>query len=166
MKNILKNLDKTRQHLINEIVELDFNQINFKPDVSQWSIGQVCQHLIITENLFSKAIKLGLAKESEPVELKPIEVILDRNFKKEVPDIAKPTDEQFTSALLIEELERSRKKFLKVLEIEDTTVFSKKSYPHPIFNDLLLIQWVEFLDLHEQRHTDQIRDIKTKIRGQ
>lgn len=164
MDDIFESIKNTRQHLISEIVDMDSNLVNFKPNLNSWSIGQVCQHLCLTEVSFSKAVSLGLGKEDTLIEIKPIDIILDRNSKFEAPDIAKPNEEYFNSGVLIEKLNESRRNLMIVLDIDDPSKFVRKSYNHPFFKELLLSQWIELLGLHEQRHIKQIRDIKSKVK--
>ena len=39
----------------------------------------------------------------------------------------------------------------------------EKSLKHPIYGELNLYQWVQFLDLHEQRHLTQLKEAKHAI---
>ncbi len=48
--------------------------------------------------------------------------------------------------------------FLKT--IEDKSTLADKSMKHPVFGELPLDQWIEHIYLHEQRHIEQIKELK------
>ena len=161
IQEINHNLKETRDKLLEILKGLDQIQLYMKKDVDTWSIGQICQHLIKTEELFVVAIRKGLkSKEDSFIEKKSLEFLLDRSKKIAAPDIAKPTDEVIEYNEIIEKLKNSRDKLNEILSsIEDPTVLSRKHFIHPVFKEMLLIDWVKTLYLHEQRHIKQINEI-------
>jgi hypothetical protein len=165
MKKLIENLKKTREDLFNAIHSLDYYQLNTSPNSDRWSITQVCHHLYLTEVLFTKAISQGLRNDIDAVtERKPIELVLDRTKKYESPDIAKPSENLYELQEIIDMLLKSREALNTLLNnIEDFSLLSRRSYYHPVFKELLLDQWVELLNLHEQRHIEQINEIKKLI---
>lgn len=53
------------------------------------------------------------------------------------------------------------KKLITFLDtIEDKSILSEKSVKHPALGELPLDQWIEQIYLHEQRHIEQIKEIK------
>lgn len=44
--------------------------------------------------------------------------------------------------------------------IEDKSILAEKSVNHLAFGELPLDQWIEQIYLHEQRHIEQIKEIK------
>ena len=63
---------------------------------------------------------------------------------------------------MIDLLNDSRKRLMSVLHtIEDKSILEEKSVNHPAFGELPLDQWVELIPLHEQRHIEQIKEIKS-----
>jgi hypothetical protein len=58
-------------------------------------------------------------------------------------------------------LSDSRKKLMIFLiTIEDKSILTEKSVKHPAFGELPLDHWIELIYLHEQRHIEQIKEIK------
>jgi len=165
IQEINHNLKETRDKLLAILKGVDQIQLYMKKDVDTWSIGQICQHLIKTEELFVLAIRKGLSKEDSFIEKKSLEFLLDRSEKIAAPDIAKPTDEVIEYNEIIEKLKKSRAKLNEILSsIEDPTILNKKQYIHPVFKEMLLIDWVKTLYLHEQRHIKQINEIIKKLK--
>ena len=158
------DLNKTRSELVNEITVLTDAQFNRKPDREMWSIAQVCQHLILVEEASIKAVVWGIKKEVEnsPTARKKIDLILlDRTKKFKAPKIVEPGVDPFEVQQMIDLLDKSRNKLMTFLNgIEDTSILMEKSVKHPALGEILLAQWIEQIYLHEQRHIEQIKELK------
>jgi len=164
-KEIIQKLQETRDVLLAILDGLNTEQLNKPRESNRWSIGEVCQHLVKTEELYILAIRKGLkSKDDSSIGNKPLEFLLDRTKKLEAPDIAKPTNEIVEYEEIIERLSKSREKLYELLNsIEDPTILSRREFTHPVFSEMLLIEWVRSLELHEQRHTKQIIEIKDAL---
>lgn len=162
LQEIIFNLKETRNELLGILNGLNGDQLNQRRDPHSWSISQICQHLSKTEELYVVAIKRGLkSNEDSFIENKPLEFLLDRSKKLEAPEIAKPTDEILDYQQIIVKLNNSREKLFETLNtVEDPSVLSRRQFIHPVFKEMLLIEWVRSLYLHEQRHIKQINEIK------
>lgn len=161
LQEINQKLRETRDELLGILNGLSSEQLKQRKDPNSWSINQVFQHLIKTEELYAVAIRKGLkSKEDSFVEPKSVESLLDRSKKLEAPDIAKPTEEFWDHQEIIEKLYHSREKLNEVLDtVEDPSVLSRRHFIHPAFKEMQLIEWVRSLFLHEQRHIKQINEI-------
>lgn len=73
-----------------------------------------------------------------------------------------PDTEPFEVQQIISLLNDSRKKLMTLLlgAINDTSILAEKSVNHPALGELPLDQWIEQIYLHEQRHLEQIKEIK------
>ncbi|MGE7926749.1 DinB family protein [Lysinibacillus xylanilyticus] len=160
------HLCETRNNLVEEIKLLSDTQFNAKPDTNSWSIAQVCHHLTLTEESFVRVIAWGLKQEnSQQTERKNVHLIADRTKKIPAPEIVEPAEDFFTVQQIIELLDDSRKKLTTFLDtIEDPSILAEKSFKHPVFGELPLDQWVEVIYIHEQRHIEQIKEIKDLIK--
>ncbi|WP_217269679.1 DinB family protein [Neobacillus endophyticus] len=159
------DLAETRGQLLNEVRTLSFEELNRKPDLNQWSAAEVCHHLYLTEKSFTKGIIYGLKKaNTEKAAPKPIQLLKDRSKKIDAPDLVKPSQEPLDFQQIVNLLNESRTSLLDVLKaIEDRTALKTKSAKHLLFGDLPLYQWIEIVYLHEQRHIEQIKQIKAQI---
>lgn len=156
------NLSVTRNKLISEIENLSYEELNRRTDNDNWSIAQICHHLVLSEETFAKAIEYGLKKsKGTSGEAKNIQYILDRTKKVSAPDMVMPSFEPFESLQIIGLLANSRNYLQKVLDsVEDPTILNERSVKHPVFDFLPLYQWIELVYLHEQRHLEQIKEVK------
>lgn len=161
-KLVNDNLYETRNNLVKEITLLSDAQFNSKPDMNKWNIAQVCHHLVLVEEASIKAITWGLKEiDSTQKERKKVHLILDRTKKIKAPKIVDPDVEPFEVQQIIDLLNDSRKKLITFLStIEDKSILAEKSVKHPAFGELPLDQWIEQIYLHEQRHIEQIKEIK------
>jgi DinB superfamily len=163
MSNLVNdNLYETRNNLVKEITSLSYTQFNGRLGMNMWSIAQVCHHLVLVEQATIKAIAWGLKKvDNTQTERKNVQLVLDRTKKFKAPEIVEPDVEPFEVQSIIDLLNDSRKKFLTFLStIEDKSILAEKSFKHPALGELPLDQWIEQIYLHEQRHTEQIKEIK------
>ena len=163
MSNLVNdNLYETRNNLVKEITSLSYTQFNGRLGMNIWSIAQVCHHLVLVEQATIKAIAWGLKKvDNTQTERKNVHLILDRTKKFKAPEIVEPDVEPFEVQSIIDLLNDSRKKFLTFLStIEDKSILAEKSFKHPALGELPLDQWIEQIYLHEQRHIEQIKEIK------
>ncbi|MCY9548909.1 DinB family protein [Lysinibacillus xylanilyticus] len=160
------HLCETRNNLVEEIKLLSETQFNAKPDTKSWSIAQVCHHLTLTEESFVRVISWGLKQEeSKQTERKNVHLIADRTKKVPAPEIVEPAEDFFSVQQIIGLLDDSRKKLTTMLDtIEDPSILAKKAFKHPVFGELPLDQWVEVIYIHEQRHIEQIKEIKALIK--
>ncbi|WP_002150166.1 DinB family protein [Bacillus cereus] len=158
---------ETRKDLLKEINLLSDAQFNSKPDMNKWSIAQVCHHLVLLDEAAIKVISFGLKEiDSTKKERQEIHsILLDRTKKFTAPEILEPSLEPFEVQQMIDLLNDSRKKLMTFLStIEDESMLAKKSVKHPALGELLLDQWIELIYLHEQRHIEQIKEMKLLLK--
>ncbi|CAH8770419.1 DinB family protein [Paenibacillus dendritiformis] len=166
LNEINQKLKETRDELLGILNALSGDELNKRKEPNSWTISQICQHLSKTEELYVMAIKKGLkCTEDSFIENKPQwELLINRSNKIEAPDIAKPDDEILEVKEIIEKLNKSREKLNEVLNrVEDPSLLRRRHFVHPVFKEMLLIEWVRSLYLHEQRHIKQIIEIKDGI---
>ncbi|MFJ7827968.1 DinB family protein [Psychrobacillus sp. NPDC096623] len=156
------HLHETRNNLVNEITSLSHSQFNNRLSMNMWSIAQVCHHLVLVEQATIKAIEWGLKKvDNTQTERKNVHLILDRTKKFKAPEIVEPDIGPFEVQSIIELLNGSRNKLLIFLDtVEGKSLLAKKSFKHTALGELPLDQWIEQIYLHEQRHIEQIKEIK------
>ncbi|TDL63351.1 DinB family protein [Rhodococcus qingshengii] len=162
---VVEELIATRNRLLREVSDLSNADLNKKLDPDTWSVAQVCHHLYLSESIFTQAIIYGLNKsngrKAEPV---PVQLAVERTQKAKAPDIVAPGDDPLDSEQIKELLNNSRNLFFEFYnQLEDKSVLAEKSAKHPLFGYMPLDQWVELIYLHEERHIEQIKEIKSLL---
>lgn len=153
----LEKNNEIRKDLFQEINELTDEQFNLTPANGGWSPKQIFEHLVRTETTIGKNIARELKNsDSMKARKKPIQFATSRLIKIEAPSYIAPTDEFKTKEEMKRELHESRK-LLDVYQSSTKEIFKKKSFKHPLFGSLSLIQWFSFVGLHEKRHLKQLK---------
>ncbi|KEK23608.1 DinB family protein [Bacillus gaemokensis] len=165
LETLLQSLQSTRSALLSEIEMLNDTEVNVKPRRDKWSIIQIMHHLHLVEQSVTSALVYALQKkERKAVQLKDLQLTLDRTHKREAPQQMQPTETLMKKQQGIQLLEHSRQELLHTLHsIIDERELLDNSLKHPIFHELNLYQWIQFLDLHEQRHLTQLKEAKYAI---
>lgn len=159
------DLFEIRDRIIKEIISLSYDEFNSKVESDQWSIAQVCHHLFLVEKASTKGIAWGLKTNHQTTkEPRNVGVISDRTKKLKAPQIVEPDVEPFDVQQIIDLLNNSRNNLMEILNtVEDKSVLKELSVEHPVYGGLSLQEWIELIYLHEQRHIEQIHEIKESM---
>ncbi|WP_164669661.1 DinB family protein [Virgibacillus doumboii] len=156
--------EQARKELLEEVNEISDEDLNRKPSEDKWSIKQVLEHLYLMEGAITKTIQGQLDNgQVANAEEKPIELTLNRAKKVEAPEFARPSESYATLGELKEKLKATHKRLVKLESTSDARLLSERGYPHPLFSDMSLKQWIPFVGYHEMRHTEQIKEIKSDL---
>ncbi|WP_438312026.1 DinB family protein [Sporosarcina sp. FA9] len=155
---ILAENNKIRKELfrtIDGITDEEFNEI---PQNGGWSPKQIFEHLARMEVVIATNIAKELKNPDSPKALKkPIIISTNRIIKVDAPGYTLPTDEYRTKMDMKKELYDSRIFLLDIYESGSDELFRNKSFKHPIFGNIPLVQWFPFVGLHEKRHLKQLK---------
>lgn len=156
--------DQARKELLAQVEYLTDEVINRQPAEDRWSIKQILQHLYLMEGSVAKTIQIKLAAEDQNITIdKPIQLTVDRSNKIEAPDFVTPTLEYSTLHDLKSKLTATHSTLHNVAENATEDQLAVKSYPHPVFGEMSLTQWIPFVGYHEQRHIEQIKEVKQQL---
>lgn len=163
--SVFEKLVATRKRLFDEINLLNYEELNRKPHSDIWSVAQICHHLYLTEIAFTKAIIYGFKRiDGRKADPKPIQLLSDRSQKVNAPVMVVPDNNPFSLLEITDLLNQSRNSFFEFYyQIDDKSILAEKSAKHPLFGHMPLDQWVELIYLHEDRHIEQIKEIKEKL---
>lgn len=143
---------------------MNHQELNAHLIPGQWSIAQILDHLYLMERTIAHKASVTLKQgHAAPTDAKPYHLTLDRTRRIEAPPYMVPTDEPKSFEQLKDQLEQSRASLIRVLEGHSDAQLTQLSFPHPVFGLMNLKQWEEFVGLHEQRHMEQIREIKQAL---
>lgn len=156
--------DQARKELLAQVEYLTDEVINRQPAEDRWSIKQILQHLYLMEGSVAKTIQIKLAAEDQNITIdKPIQLTVDRSNKIEAPDFVTPTLEYSTLHDLKSKLTATHSTLHDVAENATEDQLAVKSYPHPVFGEMSLTQWIPFVGYHELRHIEQIKEVKQQL---
>lgn len=154
----LEDNNEIRKELFQTIDGLTDEQFNKNPSNEAWSPKQIFEHLVRMETIIATNIARELKNpESTKSMKKPIALSTSRLIKVEAPGYTVPTEDYKSKQEMKKELHDSRLFLLDVYESSTKEVFREKSFKHPIFGYVPLIQWFPFVGLHEKRHLKQLK---------
>jgi hypothetical protein len=160
----LEDNNKIRKELFLAIEELSDEQFNTSPPKGGWSPKQIFEHLVRMETVIATNIARELKNpESPKSKNKPIGISTNRLVKIEAPGYTVPTEDTKSKEEMRKELHESRLFLLDVYESSTKDVFRGKSFKHPIFGQVPLMQWFSFVGLHEKRHLRQLKKTIKKL---
>lgn len=160
----LEDNNEIRKELFHTVEGLTDEQFNKKPANDGWSAKQIFEHLVRMETVIATNIARELKNPDSPkARKKPIGLSTNRLIKVEAPGYTTPTEDYRTKLEMQKELHESRLFLLDVYESSTKTIFKEKSFKHPIFGQVPLIQWFPFVGLHEKRHLKQLKKTIEKL---
>ena len=162
-KEFLVNyFEETGNHLEELTERLTETQLNYKIGEGRWSINQVLEHIVITEEaLFSMTTELlnqpaNPEDKSSTTDEELLAKIVDRTNKVQTSDQLQPTGKYSDSHAAISDLNLQRANILEFIRItpeEDLRNHIATEFP---FGPLDAFQSLLFMVGHTARHTEQI----------
>lgn len=167
MIHLLKRLVEVREDLLRLVEDLTDEQANRKGIHDGWTIAQVLDHLVRTEQVVAHQI-LSVKNQEQNRQLikkRPIRLILKRDKRVSVslPSLS-PNEEFQTLSSLRNRLRQTRIALIHAMEEVGMDQLESKTAEHPIFGIVSLAQYVEIVYLHEQRHMEQITELLERIK--
>ncbi|MCZ8522436.1 MULTISPECIES: DinB family protein [Paenibacillus] len=160
----LASTEKIREELLQSVGSLSDDKANTRTAEGKWTVAQVLEHLFLMERAIVQGMGKALQSADNPTDRKPFHLSLDRTRSIDAPSFVEPSPEPQPADELLHKLEGSRTALRQLLAgIEDPGILTRKSYPHPVFGQMDLDQWVEFIGTHEKRHLMQIEEIKGEL---
>jgi hypothetical protein len=166
-------LEQTRNGVIGATKGLSEAQWKFKPAPDRWSIAEIVEHMVVTQEYVLGPIREQLAKapavstdrDYQKVDAVVVNQIPDRLVKFQAPEALQPTGRWAPSAALdrllknyerlTEYLESTPDLRLHMLEAPPLKAVSKGKY-----ESMDGYQWVLATAAHTERHTKQILEVK------
>lgn len=146
---------------------LDAAQWNFKPaGGAAWSLGELAEHLAVTERGVFLSIQKSLTKPATAEEKaaaagrdeRILRGVPDRSRKVQAPESVRPTGRFAAPADAIDEFKKRRDETIRFIEATQTDL-RDHVVPHPVLGPMDAYQWVLFLAAHCDRHIQQMREV-------
>ena len=166
-------IDAERRALLASAAALPVVRWTEKPAPERWSVSDVLWHLHKTESNIAGLIRKKVAEAragGHPAETDTSSVLgaldpaklTDRTKKIDAPTPIIPT-EVVDADTVKQQLADSRAALDEALSSADGLALGTILHPHRIFGDLNLYQWIEFVGLHERRHSEQVDEAVSSL---
>ena len=168
MTELLEYLDARRAELRASFDAVPAAARDLPPAPGLWSAAAIVEHLAIVNERIARRLSRGidearasgLGPETSTDPILPtlhLERALDRSKRFTAPDVLKPSGLDGDAAWAA--LERATKQVRAAVAAGDGLALEKAGWPHPVFGQLSLYEWIGFVGAHEARHAAQIREI-------
>jgi|YNPMSStandDraft_2_1061718.scaffolds.fasta_scaffold02651_4 hypothetical protein len=171
-KKQFDTLESLRQNIHKLADNLDHEILKKKPSENEWSILEICNHLMVIEQLSIGYIrhKIENVDKAKPAPFKhrlftlilKIALKLPLKFKapKNVSQI--PVPKSFTDLMMIWDM--TRKELWKVIEKIPDGAYHKAFFKHPLAGYMTISDMLDFFILHQKRHMKQIKRTLNKVK--
>jgi hypothetical protein len=164
-KEGLAHLDRTSAALIAATKGLSPAQWKFKPGPDRWSIAEVLEHIVITEEflLENTAQKVMQApagqadRDYKSTDKLVLSAIADRTQKAQAPEPTRPTG-RWSPREALDQFLKIRQRTMEFLN--STSGLRDHVVDSPLGQPLDAYQWLLYISAHSERHTKQILEVK------
>jgi len=165
-------LEQTRAYVIGATKGLSEAQWKFKPAPDRWSIAEVTEHIILTQEFMLGPVKEQLAKTpaaSNP-DAKAVDAVVmgkfpDRSTKFQAPEMLQPKG-QLTLAEAVARLNRNCDRLIDYLQttpdLRQHTIeaLPVKALSNGAYSTMDGYEWILAAAAHTERHTKQILEVR------
>ena len=157
-----KSLVEAFDRFINAFNVFDETEVNQIPFPGSWTPAQVAIHIILATD--------GVPDHNSKPADRDAGALLenirpwweDMNQKFESPEPLTPDDKPRSKQELLSELRRVREKDLAIIDVTDISAVCL-DFELPTIAYLTRFEWLWFIEMHLNRHTFQLKNIKLKI---
>lgn len=161
-------LHATRKQFVDAVAALPEAQWRFQPAPDRWSIAQVAEHLVATEEFFGTLVRDKLVKAPAQPDQKSayagkdvefVAMIADRSEKAKAPEMLKPTDKSPNRDALLARFRELRDANIRYVE---TTQDELRTRFMPFGEGQLIdaYQALLLMGAHTERHVKQMREVQ------
>jgi hypothetical protein len=166
MKLVSKEgIHKTVTDFTAVISQLNDQQINQVPFEGSWTAGEVAGHLLRSLKNTSVLLSRNTEKADRPADEKVQKVIglfSDASVKMKNPEFTAPEKSQYTKEEILEGFEKIEKDLTESVETLDLGMICK-GFELPGFGPFSRLEWITFYLTHVERHTGQLKRIKSMV---
>jgi hypothetical protein len=165
---VVKLLLDSQKEYLGALEGLTDEQWSYKPSPVSWSVGEVAEHIMLTEAALFSAVEKALAQKPNPDwESKTAgkadfieRVMPNRQRKAQAPVEVRPSGKLKREEVIA----RYKQQRARVLEFAQKTDLPLKAHtldhPFPVFNTLSAYDWLIYIPLHNVRHNKQMAEVK------
>jgi len=165
---VIKLLDETEKQYLDAISNLTEAQWTYKPSPFKWSVGEVAEHIMLTEPALFSFLQRALAGKEDPdweSKTAKKDEFLERVLPSRARKAQAPREIQPSGKLTRDEVIRRYKEVrARTRDFAEHTDLPLKAYeavhPMPAFNVLNAYDWLLYIPLHNLRHNQQIAEVK------
>lgn len=161
----VKELTKTKEHLLNVVNGLSEEQLNFKSSPESWSVGECVEHLALTESSFDEMLQGALQSPADPskrAEVKMedkdlVSMIVSRDSKIRTSEAFEPSGKFGSNAETLDAFTTKRDE--QIDYVKNTEDDLRNHYGQLPFGTIDAYQILLFMAGHTERHVRQMEEV-------
>ena len=165
----MSDLHATRKLFLDSMAGLSPEQWKFKPAPDRWSVAEIAEHVVLSEDAMSQWARQVLASPAvasrtvdRAADVKVLTRMADRSTKAQAPSEIRPTGRWATPAALAQEFRLRRDRTIEYLQ---TTQDPLRAHVTKWGTDTVdAYQVLLMISGHTQRHLAQINEVKADPR--
>ena len=168
-QQFLIDFNQAETELANEIKGVPEDVASLRISPGKWSIADCVVHISMVEFSVLNIIRKIPDRSSELSKELTIlgrtklkDILLDRTNKVKLPDAFESRMEKLPLKIAYEKLLTTRK-LLKEIINSRKIISPELIIPHPVLGKMTKIDWLYSTPFHSLRHTEQIREVKSKL---
>lgn len=163
----LSALHASRKLFLDSVQGLSEAQLKWKPDAKTWSVMEIAEHIVASEQFLSEMAQKALDSPPDPskkkanareMDAKILAGAADRSQKAQAPDGLAPKGRFRTIYELTAEFRNLRDR--NIAFIRETSADLRSHFAPSPMGDLDALQWYLFMAGHTERHVAQIEELK------
>ncbi|MBN8192429.1 DinB family protein [Bacillus sp. NTK074B] len=151
-----------RERVKKNLDGLSYEKLNQKPSPQEWSIAQIVLHLSGAETRFM-TLALDSAKSQSGRSETDVDLSVFDDPAQKLKAPIEPSNMKQSREELLKVLDESRSLTNQFLMNYTKEGLDRQSMNHHRFGEMPIWQVLELLGKHEQRHLQQIEDVKKRI---
>jgi hypothetical protein len=165
----LSALHGSRKLFLDAVDGLSEAQLKWKPDEKTWSVMEVAEHLVASEEFLAGMAQKALQSQADPSKKQPkpremdakiLAGVADRSQKAQAPEGLAPKGRFRTIGALTAEFRKLRDR--NIAFVRETQQDLRSHFAPSPMGDLDALQWYIFMAGHTERHVAQIRELKAR----
>jgi DinB superfamily len=164
---VIKWMDDTQKIYLDRLEHVSEAQWNWRPAPFRWTVGEVAEHIMLTESRLFAAVERALASPANPnwqAKTTGKDAFIERAVPNRGVRAQAPLEIRPTGKLSREEVVRRYKELrVRLLEFTQKTDAPLKAHTieHPmrVFNTLNAYDWLIYIPLHTERHNKQMAEV-------
>lgn len=165
MEKVFKEAEGTLSALENLFSNFSAKQVNEVPFAGSWTAGQLANHLIIANGGFVEVINGPTTETSKPADIMVESIkndFLNFNIKFDSPEFIYPENRDYNQEELLIKLKQIRNHVAEVITKLDLTK-TCTAFELPVYGFLTRLEAIYFIIYHTQRHTQQLKNIYSRL---
>lgn len=164
-ETLLKQLEESRERLLHMAQGLTREQLHYCPEPGRWTVAECLEHIVTVEERLLERIQKSLEKGPDTSKRSAFEGqdeamgadVAGRITRFQAPEVLVPTG-RLTDEKLLTEFAAARQR-TQDFAASTNADLRRHFFPHPVFGEMDLYQWLLLTAAHCDRHCAQSEEV-------